>query len=124
MVARMNLHVTLVCRGGSIAGAQSSDDKVVMILRYINCALVTASLLFSIEAVAGDPPRYKPSSRSPEPIDLSANVYGGSLLAPAALAIGEKAPDFTLPVSGGGTFQLQSVAVNGPVVIVFYRGHW
>ncbi len=99
-----------------------------MIMRYLNCALVTASLLFSFEALAGEPPRYKPSSRSAEPIDLSANHYGGSLLAPAALEIGEKAPDFTLPVSGGGTFHLQShlqsAAQNGPVVIVFYRGHW
>ncbi|MDA0272501.1 MAG: redoxin domain-containing protein [Proteobacteria bacterium] len=95
-----------------------------MTLRYLNCALFTASLLVSFEVGAVEPPRYKPSSRSPEPIDLSANGYGGSLLAPDALVIGEKAPDFSLPVSGGGTFNLQSAADKGPVVIVFYRGHW
>jgi hypothetical protein len=95
-----------------------------MTLRYLNCALITASLLVSFEAGAGEPPRYKPSSRSPEPIDLSVDRYGGSSLAPAALVIGEKAPDFTLPVSGGSTFHLQAAVDNGPVVIVFYRGHW
>ena len=77
-----------------------------------------------MEFLAGEPPRYKPSSRNQEAIDLSLNSYGGSPLAPDALEIGDLAPDFELVVSGGRMFHLQSVLPASPVVIVFYRGHW
>ncbi len=43
-----------------------------------------------------------------------------------ALAIGETAPDFDLPVAGsaGGRVQLAGALKRGVVVISFYRGQW
>lgn len=41
-----------------------------------------------------------------------------------ALAIGERAPDFTLPRAGGGSLRLSQALARGPVVLVFYRGQW
>jgi hypothetical protein len=75
-------------------------------------------------AAAPDVPRYKPSARSPEPLDIRTNAYGASRLAPAALGIGATAPDFDVPRAGGGTVSLARARTRGPVVIVFYRGHW
>jgi hypothetical protein len=69
-------------------------------------------------------PRYKPSSRSPQPLDIRTNAYGASRSAPDALKIGERAPDFTLPRADGGIVSLAEARRAGPVVIVFYRGHW
>jgi len=69
-------------------------------------------------------PRYKPSSRSPEPLDIRTNSYGASRSAPAALEIGDRVPDFTLPRAGGGTVSLEGALQRGPVAIIFYRGHW
>ena len=69
-------------------------------------------------------PLYKPSSRSPEPVDISSNVYGASSLAPTAIAIGEVAPEFKLPVSGGGLYESTATTTNNPTAIIFYRGHW
>ena len=37
---------------------------------------------------------------------------------------GAPAPDFTLPVGGGGEVTLKEKLAEGPVVLVFYRGHW
>ena len=73
-------------------------------------------------ALAADPPLYKPSSRSPEPVDITSNAYGASSLAPTAINIADQAPDFNLPVSGGGNYRLSDV--DKPVAIIFYRGHW
>ncbi len=85
-------------------------------------ALSTASAVLS---AAEDPyPRYKPSTRSPEPIDIRTNAYGASRSAPNALEIGARAPDFTVPRAGGGTVSLRDAHQDGPVVIIFYRGHW
>jgi len=76
------------------------------------------------DAMAIDPPRYKPYSKAAEAVDISTNEYGASSLAPGSLGIGELAPDFRLPLSGGGQIHLSSVASTGPVVLIFYRGHW
>lgn len=73
---------------------------------------------------ANNVPLYKPSSRSPEPVDISSNVYGASSLAPTAIAIGEVAPEFKLPVSGGGLYESTAATTNNPTAIIFYRGHW
>ncbi len=56
---------------------------------------------------------------------LSAALVGASLTAPAsaALAIGTKAPDFTLQATQGGnvfTFNLAAALKKGPVVLYFY----
>ncbi len=75
-------------------------------------------------ATADDYPRYKPASRSPEPMDIRTNAYGASRSAPNALRIGETAPDFTLRQAGGGTLSLEKARETGPVVLIFYRGHW
>ena len=69
-------------------------------------------------------PRYKPSSRSAQPIDIRTNAYGASRSAPAALSIGERVADFTVPRAGGGVVSLSDARDRGPVAIIFYRGHW
>jgi hypothetical protein len=69
-------------------------------------------------------PRYKPSSRNPQPMDIRTNAYGASRSAPDALEIGDVAPDFTLPRAGGGAVSLAAARSTGPVTIIFYRGHW
>jgi hypothetical protein len=75
-------------------------------------------------ATPTDHPRYKPSSRSPEPMDIRTNAYGASRSAPDALEIGDTAPDFTLPRAGGGALSLADLRGSGPVALIFYRGHW
>lgn len=42
----------------------------------------------------------------------------------SALAIGEIAPDFTLPGASGKAISLHSKLNEGPVVLSFYRGGW
>jgi hypothetical protein len=69
-------------------------------------------------------PRYKPSSRSPEPLDIRDNVYGASRNAPKALGIGTRIADFRVPRAGGGFVSLREARSQGPVAIIFYRGHW
>ena len=69
-------------------------------------------------------PRYKPSSRSPEPLDITTNAYGASRNAPAALGVGAQVPDFVVPRAGGGSLSLSAARASGPVAIIFYRGHW
>ena len=39
-------------------------------------------------------------------------------------AAGEFAPDFELPDSTGATRRLSKLVAEGPVVLLFYRGHW
>ncbi len=73
---------------------------------------------------AAKTPLYKPSSRSPQPLDILDNRYGASVSAPNALEIGDKVPDFRIPRAGGGEVALQTLRASGEVVILFYRGHW
>jgi len=42
----------------------------------------------------------------------------------AGLAIGERAPDFTLPNQRGAGVRLGDRLAAGPVVLSFYRGVW
>ena len=37
---------------------------------------------------------------------------------------GRIAPEFDLPVAGGGRAQLSELRSAGPVLVVFYRGTW
>ncbi len=69
-------------------------------------------------------PRYKPSSRSAEPMDIRTNAYGASRDAPNAIGVGDVVPDFTLARAGGGFVELESIRARGPVTLIFYRGHW
>ena len=38
--------------------------------------------------------------------------------------VGQAAPDFTLPNSGGEPVGLKGLVARGPVVLSFYRGRW
>ena len=69
-------------------------------------------------------PTYKPSSRSPQAIDIRLSAYGASRDAPQALDIGERVQDFSVRRAGVGLIALREHRQAGPVVIVFYRGHW
>lgn len=69
-------------------------------------------------------PRYKPSSRSPEAIDIRTNAYGFSQSAPNALRISDIAPDFEVLSPDEKTISSRELREQGPLVIVFYRGHW
>ena len=80
------------------------------------------TMIASLNGLSADVPLYKPSSRSPEAIDISTNVYGESSLAPSAISIADFAPDFQLPVSGGSRYRLSDA--GKPVAVIFYRGHW
>ncbi|MGH2753158.1 MAG: hypothetical protein ACRDLB_01880 [Actinomycetota bacterium] len=40
------------------------------------------------------------------------------------LAVGARAPDFCLPSADGRTICLRDVIASGPVLVLFYRGHW
>ncbi len=74
----------------------------------------------------GDPdaPRYKPSASSPAAIDITTNAYGAYAAAPDAPEIGQTVQDFTVPLADGGTFDLAQARAAGPVLVMFYRGHW
>jgi len=38
--------------------------------------------------------------------------------------IGHRAPDFTLPDSTGTPRSLRALVASGPLVLLFFRGHW
>ncbi|WP_346674060.1 redoxin domain-containing protein [Nannocystis sp. SCPEA4] len=38
--------------------------------------------------------------------------------------VGQLAPDFALTDSSGGTRRLSELVAAGPLVLIFYRGHW
>jgi len=86
--------------------------------------LIAVATLFATQVRSEDHPRYKPSSRSAEAMDIRTNTYGASLDAPDALGVGDLVADFTLPRAGGGQVSLQDRRASGPVVLIFYRGHW
>jgi hypothetical protein len=41
-----------------------------------------------------------------------------------AVAVGARAPAFSLPIATGGSWDLSSAISSGPAVLVFYRGDW
>lgn len=43
---------------------------------------------------------------------------------PERVAVGDVAPDFTLPAHRGGTVTLSDFRGKRDVILVFYRGHW
>lgn len=47
-------------------------------------------------------PKYKPSGRSPEALNILSKAYDGSRSAPGALQIADRVPDFLLSKAGGG----------------------
>ena len=96
-------------------------------MNTLRAAIFLGSLVFTLGSSAAPEhavPKYKPSSRSPQPLDITSNDYGYSRAAPQALAIGDTVPDFSAPMAGGGRVSLARARHNGPVAIIFYRGHW
>ena len=88
-------------------------------------ALAIFITILSSNVIASDlHPRYKPSSRSPEPIDIRTNAYGFSQSAPEALEIGQIAPDFEVLAPDEQIISSAELRRDGPLVVVFYRGHW
>lgn len=45
-------------------------------------------------------------------------------VAPERVAVGDVAPDFTLPAHEGETVTLSDFRAKRDVLLVFYRGHW
>lgn len=101
----------------------SSDFWRVLPILMLLCLTMPGLALPGL-ARAEDYPRYKPASRNPEPIDIRTNAYGASRSAPDALRIGDTAPDFVVPQADEGSLSLQAMRASGPVVLIFYRGHW
>ena len=56
-------------------------------------------------------------------IDAGVQAIEASRVAPG-LAVGDRAPDFTLPDAVGRPVSLADLLAKGPVVAVFYRGEW
>lgn|GEM_PF-3121102 len=90
---------------------------------YVAAIIVVVMCASNVYAEAAFP-AYKPSSRSPQAIDIRTNAYGASRTAPNALGVGDTAPDFVVPRAGGGEVDLRALRQKGPVAIIFYRGHW
>src|SRR5260370_2119328 len=67
--------------------------------------------------------RTAPSGRA-EPYSAKMEELRGRFSLRDALAVGDEAPDFTLPDSRGRQISLASVLRAGPAVVTFYRGGW
>jgi hypothetical protein len=67
-------------------------------------------------------PKMPPEIRETFAAETATLVASG--IAARALAVGEHAPDFTLPDGRGRTVTLSERLAAGPVVVAFYRGVW
>ena len=56
-------------------------------------------------------------------IDAGVSEIAASGVAPG-LAVGDQAPEFTLPNALGRPVSLAELLAHGPVVVTFYRGEW
>ncbi len=99
-------------------------EKSLLALRGFAAAVLLWLAVAPYAAAEDAFPAYKPSSRSAAPVDIRLNDYGASSSAPDALEIGNTAPDFAAPRAGGGIVTSRSLRREGPVVLIFYRGHW
>lgn len=57
-------------------------------------------------------------------VGLSLWLFFGFARLPAATPGQERAPDFTLTAHDGTTVSLAESLARGPVLLVFFRGHW
>lgn len=55
---------------------------------------------------------------------IYAFFWAAALPAPDVVTIGEPAPEFVLPDQHGSPVMLAEYRDAGPVLLVFYRGHW
>jgi len=53
----------------------------------------------------------------------TADLRASGIMARVA-AVGQSAPDFTLPNADGQQVALSGLRAHGPVVLSFYRGRW
>ena len=56
--------------------------------------------------------------------DRDAEAMGASDMFAGAPQVGDRAPAFRLPDARGGEVALDDLLIDGPVVLVFYRGAW
>jgi peroxiredoxin len=56
--------------------------------------------------------------------DNDAGAMGASDMFAGAPRVGDRAPAFRLPDARGGEVALEDLLIDGPVVLVFYRGAW
>ena len=98
--------------------------KIQLTPRILAVVVFTWLALAPASAAADTFPSYKPSSRSPAPVDIRLNEYGANRSAPDALQIGDAAPDFAAPRAGGGIVTSRTLRREGAIVLIFYRGHW
>jgi hypothetical protein len=94
------------------------------IRRRLSGMIFATLLVTPLAPAATDFPAYKPSSRSAAAVDIRTSAYGASADAPHALDIGATVTDFSVRRVGGGLAALRTLRQQGPVVIIFYRGHW
>lgn len=50
--------------------------------------------------------------------------YTGAMQSESIPQVGHVAPDFTLPDSSGHPRRLSELTEKGPLVLIFFRGHW
>lgn len=94
-----------------------------------NTILAVAGLVFSVIALARKRTWVTICAGT-----LSLMISGGFLASvhvlmrlPAdqhVVAVGKTAPDFAIPNQYGRTVQLSALRGRGPILLVFYRGHW
>jgi cytochrome oxidase Cu insertion factor (SCO1/SenC/PrrC family) len=71
-------------------------------------AVLLGSMLAATTSAACAPP-----GGSSTPAEASETLSAGSI-----------APNFSLASASGERFDLHAEAAKGPIVVVFYRGHW
>lgn len=73
------------------------------------------------------------TTKAPTPDKAPANTQPATAEQPATppktedrggLAVGSQAPAVELPAVNGSTFASAAALAKGPLVLVFYRGHW
>lgn len=60
----------------------------------------------------------------PPPPPPQASAHAPASQSTTTLQPGAPAPPISLPTADGRTFDLAAALAGGPVVLVFYRGHW
>lgn len=95
--------------------------------------LPSLALLFGLTACAKDPAASASPPSQPASNDIAASetpeAPSEGLVMDASprttpLTVGDAAPAFTLTDESGESFSLASKLESGPVIAIFYRGHW
>ncbi len=114
----------------------SSNVRIPILLAALACAATFAgcaatepeakpkgAVALELEATAAAT-REKLPPEALDVIESTNRQLEASGIAEAAMQIGDRAPDFTLPDSQGQPVSLSALLADGPVVLTFYRGHW